>query len=82
MAAFRSADATVAAHGAVAVTASDATIIPVTRSLYVGTTGNINVKMADGQTVLFSNVPVGIFPLQVTQVLSTTTTASNIVALY
>lgn len=82
MGAFHNADATVAAHGAVAVTASDSTVIPVTRSLYVGTTGNINVRMADGQTVLFSSVPVGVFPVQVDQVLSTSTTASNIVALY
>lgn len=83
MSAFRSADATVSAHGAVAVTASDATIIPVTRALYVGTSGNLTVRMADGQTsVLFSNVPAGIFPVQVDMVMSTGTTASSIVALY
>lgn len=82
MAANRSANATVAAFNAALVTASDATIIPVTRALYIGTSGNLNVRMADGATVLFSNVPVGIFPIQVDQVLSTTTTASNIVALY
>jgi hypothetical protein len=82
MSAHRKADATVAAHGAVAVTTSDATVIQITRALYVGTTGNINVRMADGQTVLFSNVAVGIFPIQVDQVLSTSTTASNIIALY
>lgn len=82
MAAFRSADATVAAHGAVAVTLSDATIIPVTRSLFVGTGGNIAVRMADGQSVTFSNVAAGIFPVQVDMVKSTSTTASNIIALY
>jgi len=82
MASYKSADATVAAHGAVAVTTSDATIIPVTRSLYIGTGGNINVRMADGQTILFSNVAAGIFPIQVDQVLSTSTTAALIVALY
>lgn len=82
MSAFRSADATVSAHGAVAVTASDATIIPVTRALYVGTGGNINLRTADGQTLVFSNVAAGIFPVQVDMVLSTSTTASNIIALY
>lgn len=82
MAAHRSADATVAAHGAVAITPSDSTEIPVTRSLYVGGTGNINVTMADGQTLIFSSVPVGILPIQVTKVLSTSTTASSLIALY
>lgn len=68
---------------AAAVTPSDVTVLPVTRGLYVGTTGNLNVVMAeDGATVLFSNVPVGFVPLQVTQVLSTSTTASTIVALW
>lgn len=80
--AYRSADATVSAHGAVAVTASDATVFPVCRALYVGTTGNLNVRMPDGMTIVFANVPVGIFPIQVDQVLSTSTTASNIIALY
>lgn len=79
---YRSANATVAAHGAVAITPSDVTVIPTTRSIYVGGTGNINVVMADGQTALFSNVAVGIFPIQVQQVLSTSTTASLLVALY
>lgn len=82
MGAYRTANATVSAHGAVAVTESDSTVIPETRALYVGTTGNLNVTMADGQTVLFTAVPVGIFPIQVTKVLSTSTTASTIIALY
>lgn len=81
-AAYRTSNATVAAHGAVAITPNDSTEIPITRSIYVGGTGNINVVMADGQTVLFSNVAVGIFPIQVQQVLSTSTTASLLVALY
>lgn len=80
--ASRTANGTVAAHGAALVTPSDATVIPVCRALFVGTSGNLNVHMADGQTVLFSNVPAGIFPIQVDMVLSTSTTASNIVALY
>ena len=82
MGAFRSADATVSAHGAVAVTPSDATVIPITRALYIGTAGNLNVRTADQQTVLFTNVQIGVLPLQVDQVLSTSTTAATIVALY
>lgn len=50
-------------------------------ALYVGTTGNINVVTSEGNTVLFSNVPVGFFPVVVKQVMSTDTTASNLVGL-
>jgi hypothetical protein len=82
MGAFRGAASTAPAHGAVAITPSDVTVIPVTRSIYVGTTGNINVRMADGQTLVFPTVPVGVLAIQVDQVLSTSTTASNIIALY
>lgn len=83
---FHRADATVAAKDAALVTASDSTIIPVTRALYIGTSGNLSVRLAgQSNNVLFSNVPVGIFPIQVDMVYATTggsTTASNIVALY
>lgn len=69
---------------AAAVTASDSADLTngICRALYVGTTGNINVDMSDGATVLFSNVPVGIFPIKAKRVRSTSTTASNLVALY
>jgi len=81
-AAYRSADNTVSAHRAVAVTKSDATIIAPTRALYVGVAGDLVVTMADGETpITFSNAPVGYHPLQVTQVLNATA-ATNIVALY
>ena len=80
---YTSANATVSAHSALAVTPSDSTILPCTRALYVGTTGNISVVMADDEnTVTFLNVPVGILPIQVVMVLSTNTTASNIIALW
>lgn len=81
--AYRSANATVAAHGAVAVTTDDSTEIPTTRSLYIGVGGNIKVTMADGQVITFSNVVGGsILPVQVDIVWSTGTTASSIIALY
>jgi 3D (Asp-Asp-Asp) domain-containing protein len=84
--AFRTADATVAAKKAATVTASDATVIPVTRALYIGVSGNVSVRMAEDQAnQIFANVPVGIFPIQVDMVYATTggaTTATSIVALY
>ena len=73
---------TASAHDARAVTPDDTTVIPTCRALYVGTTGNIAVTMASGDSVTFNSVAVGILPVQVTQVKSTGTTASNIVALY
>ena len=82
MAASRTADATVSAHGAVAVTPSDATIFPVTRALYIGVAGNLAVRMADGQEVTFVSVANGIFAVQVDMVKSTGTAATDIFALY
>lgn len=82
MGAFRSADATVSAHGAVAITPNDSTVFPVTRSLYVGGSGDLAVRMADGMTITFTAVPIGIAPFQVDQVLATGTTASAIIGLY
>jgi|KBSMisStaDraftv2_1062788.scaffolds.fasta_scaffold01050_19 hypothetical protein len=86
----RSADATVPAHDAVVVVPNDNTVIPVTRGLYVGVSGNITVRMIDqavpynttGNTVTFTAVPVGILPVQVDKILSSGTTASSILALY
>lgn len=71
-----------AAYDAVAITPSDVTIIPTTRSIWVGVAGNVAVKMASGATVTFTGVPIGVLPVQVTQVLSTNTTATTMLALY
>lgn len=64
------------------VTPSDATIVGA-RSLYIGVTGNVAL-VADAQSsaVTFTNVAVGIFPVSAYKVMSTNTTASEIVALY
>lgn len=86
----RSADATVPAHDAVAVVTSDTTVIPATRGIYVGATGDIAVRMIDqatpynttGNTVIFRSVPVGILPVQVDKILFTGTSASSMLALY
>lgn len=80
--AYRTADATVSAFNAVAVTPHDSNTIQTTRALYVGGSGDISVRMASGASVLFKGVPVGVFPIQVDMVKSTSTTATNMVALY
>jgi hypothetical protein len=70
-------------YKAVAITTSDATVIPVTRGIYVGGAGNLTVRMEDGQTVLFTAVAVGvILPIAVDMVLATGTTATALVAVY
>ena len=81
--AYRTADATVSAFNAVAVTLSDSTVLAPTRALYVGTGGNLKVTMAYGAEVTFTNVQSGsILPIQVTKVWSTGTAASAVIALY
>ena len=70
------------AWDAVVVTPHDTNTIGLCRALYIGSTGNIAVRMASGNSATFSSVPVGVFPIQVDQVLSTGTTASSIMALY
>jgi hypothetical protein len=51
--------------------------------LYVGGTGNLRVLTAGGDTITFTNMPAGTFvPVQVLRVYATSTTATNIVALW
>jgi hypothetical protein len=64
---------------AAAVTKSDSAFVDF-YGLYVGGAGDVAVKTGAGNSVTFSSVPAGtIIPLRVTQVLSTGTTATNIV---
>lgn len=52
------------------------------RALWIGTSGDVAVQTRGRSTsVVFQNVPVGILPVQVTKVLSTGTTASDILGL-
>lgn len=72
--------------GAIAVTPSDVTAISATkaiRAVYVGVGGNISALMSDGTSATFIGVVAGsILPIRVTRINSTSTTATNLVALY
>ena len=84
MTAYRSADATVSAHSAVAVTPNDTGTLNPTRGLYVGGAGAVKVDMAEnGSAVTFAGLQAGtVLPIQVVRVYSTDTDATDIVALY
>lgn len=76
-----------AVYGAVAgvaVTKSDATILPTTRALWVGGAGDVAVILAnDTAAVTIVGVAAGtLLPVQVTKVMDTNTTATSILALY
>ena len=72
------------ANAAAAVTPSDsADLTYTTRSLYIGVSGDVVVRMrGQTSTVTFKGVPVGILPIRADRVLSTGTAATNIVALW
>lgn len=64
------------------ITANDGTTLDETRAIYVGTSGDVKVDTADGDTVTFKNVVGGsILPIAVTKVYSTGTTASDFVGM-
>lgn len=71
------------AANATAVTANDTTVLTGVRGLYVGGAGNVAVRFPGNPTaVTFSNVPAGsVLAIQVERVMSTNTTATDIVAL-
>ncbi len=77
------------AHNAVAITPSDSATITLngrdTRGcvIYCGVTGDIAVITTGGESVTFKNVPQGmVLPVQVTKVLATGTTATDLVSLH
>ena len=73
------------AKNAAAVTPNDSTdLTTAARGLYIGGAGNVVVDMVGtGSTITFTGVLAGtILPIRVTRVRSTSTTATNIVALW
>lgn len=71
------------AHDGVAVTKSDTALTQPCRAVYVGTAGDVAVKFAGGTAVTFKNVANGtLLPIAVSHIMSTNTTASDLVALY
>lgn len=53
------------------------------RALFVGTGGNVEVYNAEGEAIVFKNVPDGTFlPVNTARVLARNTTASDIVAIH
>lgn len=69
----------------VAVTPSDSVNIATgaPRALYIGTGGDVDAVDASGNSATFSNVLSGtILPIECVRVNDTSTTASNILALY
>lgn len=72
------------AHGAIEITPDDdVEFIPPVRGIYVGTSGDLKVDMADGQTVTFTGVVAGfIHDISVKRVYANGTNAGNIIGLY
>lgn len=70
------------------ITPSNTEDLPqVSRALYIGTSGDLKVRMTGysnepGNIVTFQNVPVGVFKIRVSRVYESETTASGIIALY
>lgn len=66
------------------ITPADSDLDDITRSIYVGGAGDLAVAMAgDGAVVIFSDVVAGqVLPIRASQIRSTATTATNIVAMW
>ena len=66
---------------AAAVTLHDTNVNDFT-CLYIGVSGDVTVRLKDDAgNVTFKSVPIGFLPVQVKLVLSTGTTATNIIGL-
>lgn len=64
------------------VSGGDQTLPAACRSLYIGVTGNVKVDLPKTTGITFTNVPVGIFPIQVTKIYQTGTTVTASFALF
>jgi hypothetical protein len=64
------------------VSAANVVLPELCRALWVGTAGNITGVDAAGNTVLFTNVPIGFFPMTFKQINHTGTAAAGLVAIF
>jgi hypothetical protein len=73
-----------ARNGAVVTPSDDTDLSFVTRAVFVGTGGNLEVNMAGtGSAIVIPNVPDGAFlPICVSRILAGSTTATGIVAFW
>ena len=67
-----------------AVDVSAVDYVPATarRRLYIGSTGDVKIDTAGGETVTFKSVPVGFLDVHATKIYHTGTSASSIIALW
>lgn len=76
------ADQTVSAYNAAALSESDSAEFPTTRGVWVGGAGDLSVTMNGGAVVTFSAVPAGtLLPIQIIQ-FRTASTATLVLGLY
>lgn len=77
-------EASAPANGAFAITPHDTDEFAIlTRGIYVGGAGNLKATLADGTTVTFTGIAVGIVhPIRARLVFATGTTATSIVGTY
>lgn len=69
-------------QAAVVTPSDDTDLSKVTRGLYVGVSGDVNCDIG-GVTLVFTAMAAGIIhPIAVTRIRSTSTTATNMVAIY
>lgn len=67
--------------GAVAIDYSggDQTVSVPARGVWIDTTGHLKVDMLDGTTVTWSNMPVGEWPMRITKIYQTGSTAAGLI---
>lgn len=71
-----------AAHTEAIVPSDASDLSRATRAIYVGQPGNVRVRMVTGDVVTLANMQGGLlYPLRISQVFQTGTTASDLVGL-
>lgn len=72
-----------AAHAFAITPDNDEDLAHATRGIYVGVAGDLTAILVDDtDPVTFTNLPVGVWPLQIKRVLATGTEADELIGLY